>query len=442
MLSPSQFFCILCFLMWFVLLANCNSKVLILASLIAPLTGGNSTSGSSESSATRFAVAYVNKNSYSFIDQKLLTQPSSTNYTLVFSAHDTQSTENGALNAAEKAVIDSAFIITSSSESETLAILPIIFSGNRYQVSYCTSNQITNAQNPYLSRVVPADKNQGTAMADLLHYFGWAFTVGSISTSDVYGSGILAAFLKQMTATNATVLASQQFYPSDEQLWSVLKVIKESTARAIVSFMDSSDFHLVMRFAERMNMTSEKYVWLCSDACTTSDYLYRQTAVSVAQSILDEANFGRMRGMMGLRLPGGNGEMYNEFLDMWSGLDPIEYPGAGARAASFYAPYAYDAILAGASALGLAIANNVVVTSESIVMSLSNFSFQGLTGNVSFDSTGTQRLPEYAIVNLRQTSEPSRPFDFVAIGNWSKLDASKKQGVITFDYNPHFFFFK
>ncbi len=275
-------------------------------------------------------------------------------------------------------------------------------------------------------------------MADLVDYFGWSFTVAPISTSDDYGSGILSAFLKQMTVLNATVLASQQFYPYDTQLWDLTKVIKESGARAIVSFMDIYNFNTLSRFAERMNMTSEKYVWFCSDACATSAILYDVTPDSTSSS-LNKAIFNRMKGMIGLRLPGGIGPNYQRFLDLWKTLDPLEYPGAGSRETSMYVPYAYDAVVAAASSLSFALLTSGVVTPQLLTLSLANFSFVGLTGNVSFDTTGTRRLPEYAITNLRQTSEPDHPFDFVVVGNWSGLDPSLSKGKITFDFNPHFY---
>jgi hypothetical protein len=54
-----------------------------------------------------------------------------------------------------------------------------------------------------------------------------------------------------------------------------------------------------------------------------------------------------MRGMIGTVPAVGTGVLWQEFLDTWGSLNPVDWPGAGNRNVyDFYDPYVYDAVLA------------------------------------------------------------------------------------------------
>lgn len=385
--------------------------------VLLPVTGISAIEGSEQASAIRLAFRIVD----GIVEYKSTAM-----------IYDTQSTEDGALMAIRNAQTKINGVITGDFKNEVLAVMPIIQTTGLLHFTYCTSDDLEASEYNKFVRVVPSNQNQGVALADMVNHFGWGFTVATLSTSDTYGALILSNFLRRMIYLNQTVLASQEFRVSGKILWNIIKPIKESGARVIASFMGASDMTEVVRFAERMNMTTEKYVWFCSDACANSE-LYTSSSSQINENILNN-----VKGLIGTRLIGGEGSTYETFLNQWQMLDAFEFPGAGIRSIHFMTAYAFDAALAYFYAQSYLLNNSKTATVDNIHLGLRNFSFEGLSGQVTFDSTGSERIPSYAIVNLRQTDNPEEPYAFVQIGTWRSADENMTTTTLNFTNNPHF----
>ena len=372
---------------------------------IMPLTGSRAFEGGVQEALIRKAVAFTNNRSVEFFPGDLV-------FRLNQISLDTGSEVKSGLTAVSQ--VNTATFVVSSFESEVVeAIAPVLEELNIIHYTFSPSDALSG---PFrtVSQLIPSEGHQGTAMAEIVKRFGWDYTVAVMSSSSAYGSNLLSRFISRSSELSIDVLSAQQFYPGTEELWSVVETTKKSLARAIVNFMDVEDMRTLIRFAERLDMLNDKYVWLCSDACAHQNIFVDESTGKVDYSLRS-----KFEGMIGLNYESGNGQMYEDFLDEWENEDIFQYPGAGRRQTSFYAPYAYDSILLFSEGFKRAL-GSTVVTGQLIFSRQANVSFQGMTGWVQMDETGRNRRPVFNIVNLRRDSLASGFYDFVTVGKWNE----------------------
>eukprot|EP01096_Ripella_sp_DP13-Kostka_P003997 TRINITY_DN159_c0_g1_i5.p1 TRINITY_DN159_c0_g1~~TRINITY_DN159_c0_g1_i5.p1 ORF type:complete len:835 (-),score=300.68 TRINITY_DN159_c0_g1_i5:193-2592(-) len=398
---------VLCFsllMMALCAVVSCQEAQLFINCLF-PLTGKDAKQGGVEEAVMRKGVASAN-----VVAPKLITRLPPK---LVLNSVDTESTVSGALSAASK-LPPSVFVLTSSNREVAEAVAPIILSFNIPHYTFSASEGVKKYDN--VIQMVPSERHQGTVLAELAHRFNWEFTVGVMSASSPYGAEILAEFVLRASQIGMRILSSQQFYPGTQELWQIITTVKESHARVIVNIMGASDMQMVIRHAERLDMLTDKYVWLCSDACSTS-----QIFTDPETGKVDEKLRNKFAGMLGTHYQTGHGRLYEEFLDEWEKEDIFQFAGSGKRETSYFAPYGIEAL--GAYLLAIVEVGKTpgkTYSAENIISALVNVSFEGVTGLVSFDNDGRERRAVFDIVNLRYDSLRADYTDFVRIGVWTE----------------------
>lgn len=397
---------------------------------VFPLTGRDAREGGVEEALTRKGLERANE------IYKATSPRVSALY--VLESFDTESSVSGALQAVYSSPL-SAAIFTSEDCRVAEAVAPLVSQGG---VHYTTCLSQALKQYPNVVEMLPSERHQGDALADLVLHFNWGFTVGVLSSSSDYGAEVLGEFIRRADLVGLDVLSSQQFYPGTQELWQVVSTVKSAQARAIVNIMDVTDMRTVIEFAERLDMLTERYVWLCSDACANEDLFTDPITRKV-----DEKLRLKFEGMIGIRHQTGHGELYEEFLDMWEKEDPFQFPGAGRRETSFFAPYYYDAAIMYVQAIIDLLVLGQTITWQSIIAAQKNITFEGLTGPVRMINEGHERLAFYDIVNLRSDSLESGFTDFVRIGNCSEvvdLESDRPGNYdareFDFDFKPQFRF--
>eukprot|EP01096_Ripella_sp_DP13-Kostka_P003987 TRINITY_DN159_c0_g1_i13.p1 TRINITY_DN159_c0_g1~~TRINITY_DN159_c0_g1_i13.p1 ORF type:complete len:801 (-),score=334.83 TRINITY_DN159_c0_g1_i13:193-2595(-) len=382
-----------------------GQDTVIICNGLFPLTGKDAKQGGIEEAVVRKGIERINELS------KLLFPNSSVIFTLTSS--DTESTVSGALSAVSSIPI-SALVLTSSDRAVAEAVAPILQQAAVAHFTTCASEGLTKYSN--IVQMVPTEKHQGAVLAELIYHFNWKFTVGVLSSSSPYGAELLSRFISRSNEIDLSVLASQQFYPGTQELWQIVSTVKSSQARVIVNLMGVSDMQTVIRHAERLDMLTDKYVWLCSDACSTS-----QIFTDPETGKVDEKLRNKFAGMLGTHYQTGHGRLYEEFLDEWEKEDIFQFAGSGKRETSYFAPYGIEAL--GAYLLAIVEVGKTpgkTYSAENIISALVNVSFEGVTGLVSFDNDGRERRAVFDIVNLRYDSLRADYTDFVRIGVWTE----------------------
>eukprot|EP00741_Cyanophora_paradoxa_P023125 tig00021569_g22335.t1 len=260
---------------------------------------------------------------------------------------------------------------------------------------------------PFYSRMVPSDALQGQALARLAFSYGWR-RCAIASTLDVYGAGVLSAFVAEARVLGLAVLAAPTFLSgsSGPALSATVAALKASDARVIVLAALHTDVAPLLEAAAAGGLVGDDFAWLLSDSITADSSLRGKSAAAL----------DALRGAVGMRAFGGGPRTpeYAQLIAKWASLDPAKYTGAGVPFLTYYAPFAYDAVWAYARALD-AMARDGVDFSRynftgaqgtrnslgpALFRYLARVSFAGATGPVAFTPEG-DRVGVYEVVNLR-----------------------------------------
>merc|ERR1712137_81909 len=287
----------------------------------------------------------------------------------------------------------------------------------------CTSPSLSDKTNhPYFLRGVPPDTAQGRALADLLEYFEFdGLDIAAISTADEYGARGIEAFRNAAVAKGMNVVRVEQFVTGTLDVSSQVQSLKDSESRVFVSFMLASDYYSVVKEAIAQEIVGDRYVWFCADGCATSDSFY---SVTDGEREYDQEVYDAMVGSFGTTPAGGRGPQYEALLVQWEQLDPEEYPGAGKSFMHPFAAVSYDIIFAYAYAIESLIDENIEINGNTLLTSLNQTEFEGVTGLFKFDVFG-DRIPEYDILNLSGDSQ-----QFATVGLWNEEEIEVEDDIL------------
>ncbi|MGH0143046.1 UNVERIFIED_CONTAM: hypothetical protein FKN15_077590 [Acipenser sinensis] len=130
----------------------------------------------------------------------------------------------------------------------------------------CLSNR---KEFPSFFRTVPSDNFQARAMARLLKLFGWTW-VGVIAGDDDYGKFGIQLFGEEIKKSDVCVAFSEiipKVY-SKNKIMQIVKTIKQSTAKVIVTFAIEGDIYSVLEEVIRQNITDKQ--WIATEGWITS----------------------------------------------------------------------------------------------------------------------------------------------------------------------------
>ncbi|XP_054598206.1 extracellular calcium-sensing receptor-like [Nothobranchius furzeri] len=140
-------------------------------------------------------------------------------------------------------------VVGDSGSTPSISISRIIGSFNIPLVSYfatcaCLSDK---QQFPAFLRTIPSDQFQADALAKLVKHFGWTW-IGAVHSDSDYGNYGMTSFLAAVQREGICVEYSVSFYRTDprSKIQRVADVIRRSTARIIVAFMESGDLTVLL----------------------------------------------------------------------------------------------------------------------------------------------------------------------------------------------------
>ncbi|XP_053478296.1 extracellular calcium-sensing receptor-like [Ictalurus furcatus] len=145
-------------------------------------------------------------------------------------------------------------VIGDSASTQSISIARVLGLFGIPQVShYATCSCLSDKnQYPAFFRTIPSDQHQAAALARMVKHFGWTW-IGAVRSDTDYGNYGMASFLKAAQAEGICVEYSEAYYRTQPQskLERVANVIRRSTARVIVAFMQSGDMRLLLEELSR-----------------------------------------------------------------------------------------------------------------------------------------------------------------------------------------------
>ena len=385
--------------------------------LIFPFTGPNAEVGIQMEAAARAAIAYVNPLDPSF------------NFTTV------SLDEGSRTSLADAAVIYAitryfSFSFVGGFENEITAAMASL------SESYLTpmlsanarANVLSDGNYPLFSRVVPAYRSEGYALATIVEYYGWGDTVATIASSDDYGVGTTQTFIATLNAFGHTLLSEERYFLGATDFSSQLSGVRDSLARVIVVISSSADdTATILSSADDFHLVGDQFIWMTGTPASSSSLFMNKTTSQVNNKV---KNLGV--GMFGLRLKGGYGEVYETFLDNWQNLSSITYSGAGKRSIAKEATYAIDSILLLTTAL-----KQPFVTLQDLLFIIRNTTFTGLTGPINLNGT-QDRLGIFEVMNLIDNNDGD--YGWVSIGDYYEEDRFNRSNNfgLSLSYKPMF----
>ena len=368
-----------------------------------PLTGTLSAGGVERDAAARMAIKQINADNTAF---------PSINLELIIRDTKTDAT-TGATVAQQVLDLGVVGVIGAASSGVSAAVQGVLKQNKTPQISYSSTapGLSDKTDHPYFMRVAPPDTLQGSALSDIVKFYGFD-TVATLATSDDYGLGGIGVFETEAARDGITVSTSQRFSPEASNVRAQLQAIKDSGARVIVLNAVIQDAITVFSQATEAGITGRGWVWVGTDGPTQDEVVENSTSIQEA-----------MNGMIGTRPKEYTGAEKNTFLDLWAscaGETSSVYAGCGNRTPNTYAAFAYDATFVFARALEkMVAAGEDYNDGDKLLAELAKTDFIGATGSLTFDSN-YDRISDYDIVNLQGTT-------FKKVGEW------KPTGVSTTD---------
>jgi ABC-type branched-subunit amino acid transport system substrate-binding protein len=295
------------------------------------------------------------------------------------------------------------------------------------QISYSSTAAALSDKNayPYFTRMVPSDSKQGRAFAEFVSSHNWGTFVSAISSSDDYGVGGVREFINAGASIGVNVTTYQQFLVGAKDISVEMRELSRSGSRVFLAFLLASDAINVFLAADDIGIVGDAYVWLCSDGCAQTSLFTNATDGSIRQDVRKAT-----KGLVGLAPKGGSGPLYDSFIQQWSTLDPVVYPGSGKTTINLFAPHAYDCVYAWAYVFQTLLAAGKFppydgpTSFETII----NSTFTGLTGDIRFETNGN-RLARYDVLNLQ-----SNDTVFTVVGSWSEILLELDNSTHGFNY--------
>ncbi|KAF9187690.1 hypothetical protein BGZ51_001137 [Haplosporangium sp. Z 767] len=272
------------------------------------------------------------------------------------------------------------------------------------QCSYSAgSTQLSNREDyGRFFRTIPTELMFGRVMMDFVANRGWK-TIAVFYTGDALGSEMIDSIELQAKRRNITVGYKRTFWEqgTSSDVGPGLDALQESGHRIIlVAAVGVPQIRLMME-AVRKGLVSKDYVWLTINQVTES--LLNMEGSTLEPSDLNGLfMFDNMLRLHGYR-------PYEEFLDKWEALDPLEYPYAGERDISSNEAQAYSCMMVMANGFANAVKGNWTALRMLSVGKLGpklgplamNTNYTGPGGPMAFDEDGDVVYGNFILYNFQ-----------------------------------------
>ena len=249
----------------------------------------------------------------------------------------------------------------------TLAVAPIANSMRVPMISPASTNPDISQAGDYVFRTVPSDSQQGKFGAEMVYSTGGR-KLSVVYSNEPYGIGFLEILTRQFGELGGEIVTVVPFEKDIEG--SIEKAVRDAMSDNPDSiYLISNKPANLVEAVQEINKSSDHPAIYGTEAALSS--LFIENASLIAD------------GMMASALPVGDQQFRERFEEEYGISTPL------------WAAQAYDAF----SALDLAIQKSEE-TDLSLQQALFNIDFQGVTGNIIFDSNGDV-AGNYEIVEFR-----------------------------------------
>ncbi|KAJ1080387.1 hypothetical protein NDU88_000603 [Pleurodeles waltl] len=142
------------------------------------------------------------------------------------------------------------------------------------QISYSASSPLLSDRNKFPSffRTVPSDDFQSCGLAQMVIYFGWSW-VGLLADDDDYGQQGIKLLQDDLTKVGACIAFSKNIVTSraDKNAFDIVRMIKRSSANAIVIFSNGGNMVVLMDELVKQNVTGK--IFVATEGWSTSTLL-------------------------------------------------------------------------------------------------------------------------------------------------------------------------
>ncbi|KAM9312142.1 extracellular calcium-sensing receptor-like [Gastrophryne carolinensis] len=205
-----------------------------------------------------------------------------------------------------------AAIIGHSTSTYSILMAHILGLSRYPQISHFSTSSLLGDRTQFLSffRTVPSDAFQSKGLAQLVLHFGWTW-VGLVAQSNDYGQHGIQVIKQEILKSGACVEFTEyiQLSQPNRNIPHIVKVIKDSTAQAIVVFSTDVNFLPLLDELIRENLTEK--TWVASEAWSTS------------LLFTSEKYFGVLAGTIGFAFYSESIPGFQQYLD---NVNPEELP--------------------------------------------------------------------------------------------------------------------
>ncbi|XP_075061873.1 extracellular calcium-sensing receptor-like [Mixophyes fleayi] len=167
-----------------------------------------------------------------------------------------------------------AAVIGHSMSTYTMLMAHILGLYHFPQISHFSTSSLLSNRIQFRSffRTVPSDAFQSQGLAQLVLHFGWTW-IGLVALDNDYGQQGIQVIKRDILKAGACVAFTENIIISrqDRNAPHIVRVIKESSATAVVIFSTDIDLVLVLDEMLRQNVTGK--LWIASEAWATSPFL-------------------------------------------------------------------------------------------------------------------------------------------------------------------------
>ena len=304
------------------------------------------------------------------------------------------------------------------------------------QISYgATSVELASSDFTSFFRTVPVDRFQSQAMVELVAHNGWT-CVAVIGVDDWYGRSGVNSFVEAANKTGICIVSRDLFpvHDPEARIQQMIAKLKEMVhVQILILYSLAPQAIRVFKEAVRQDLTGK--TWIASDGWTESSLIQQESFMPIIQGAI---GFGFHR----LKFPDfkkhvtrltpqmRQGPWWNEFWEKVLGKETIAEELYEREFSDGIPAYVRDAVYAVAYGLqdwcdkgGSQCADSKSILPVNLLSSLKQLSFQGLTGNLDFQTGEAEAV--YDIYNLQKSNQGS--YKLVNVGFWK---AARSQRLV------------
>ncbi|KAF9969956.1 hypothetical protein BGZ73_007480 [Actinomortierella ambigua] len=291
--------------------------------------------------------------------------------------------------------VSSALSVQSALLTSRLSIPQCSFSAGSTQLS-------SKEDYEHFFRTIPTELMFGRVMLDFVASRGWT-KIAVFYTGDPLGSELMDNIAFQAAKRNITVAFRRSFWElgTSSDVRPAVSALKDSGIQiVIVAAVGTPQIRLMME-AIQQGLVSKDYVWMVVKQVTEPLLNMKGTTITPEQ-LNGLFMFDNLLKLTGYK-------PFEQFLDKWTTLDPLDYPYAGQRDISSNEAQAYSCLMVMAHGMSRAVKSNWTALhmlangrlGSMLHPSDMNTGYIGPGGPMSFDENGDVIYGNFILYNFQ-----------------------------------------